>query len=67
LAGPSQDVGSAGRRESVFAGLRMYGVDEAWPLILFVYLGATAIAWATKMIGQLAMKTIIPNATSSDK
>ena len=29
LAGPTQDVGSAGRRESVSAGLRMYKVGEA--------------------------------------
>jgi len=32
-----------------------------------VYLGAAAIALANKMIGQTAMNTIIPKATSSDK
>jgi len=29
LAGPTRDVGSAGRRESVSAGLRRYKVGEA--------------------------------------
>ena len=29
LAGPTRDVGSAGRRESFSGGLRMYGVGEA--------------------------------------
>ncbi len=32
-----------------------------------VYLGAAAIALANKMIGQTAMNTIIPKATSSDR
>ena len=31
------------------------------------YLGDAAIALATKMIGQMAMNTITPKATSSDK
>jgi hypothetical protein len=34
---------------------------------LFGYLGATAIAFANKMIGQIAMNTISPKATSSEK
>jgi hypothetical protein len=32
-----------------------------------VYLDAAAIASANKMIGQTAINTIIPKATSSDK
>jgi hypothetical protein len=32
-----------------------------------VYLVATAMASANKMIGQMAMNRTIPNATSSDK
>ena len=36
LAGPIQDVGSEGRRESVFAGVRMYGVGEALLPILLI-------------------------------
>lgn len=32
-----------------------------------VYLGAAAITLANKMIGQTAMNTIMPKATSSDK
>ena len=33
----------------------------------FSYFGATAIACAAKIIGQTAMKTIVPKAASSDK
>jgi hypothetical protein len=32
-----------------------------------VHLGAAAMAWASKMIGQMAMNTTIPKATNSDK
>ena len=32
-----------------------------------VYLGDAAIALASKMIGQMAINTIIPKATSSDE
>ena len=32
-----------------------------------VYLGDAAIALASKMIGQAAMNTIMPKATSSDR
>jgi hypothetical protein len=35
--------------------------------LLVGYLGATAIAWATRVIGQTATSTMIPKATSSDK
>ena len=44
LAGPIRDVGFAGRRESFSADLRTYKVRQAWPLLLFDYLGDTAIA-----------------------
>jgi len=33
----------------------------------FGYLGATAIARATRVIGQTATNTMIPKATTSDK
>jgi hypothetical protein len=50
------------RRSSWICLRRSAYVWSWWSITtdLFGYLGATAIAWATKMIGQTAMNTIIP-------
>jgi hypothetical protein len=64
LAGPIRDVESADRHGSVSAGLRMYRFGEPWSRSID-YLGAAAIACTAKMIGQIALNTIMPKASGS--
>jgi hypothetical protein len=83
LAGPTQDVASAGPRESVAVVRDTFGRGEASPLACenltvpknnfscarkgLDYFTADAIAFANKMTGQIAVNTIMPKATSSNE
>src|ERR1700730_15863876 len=67
LVGPIRDVGYAGHRGFVAEGLRRCGLGKPCPDLVCTYRGAAAIALANKTIGQTAMNTIIPKATSSNK